>query len=139
MAGTPNTDNPHRSLCDTVNNNTAGNRLDGPRSLAGVGVIQEEDVMTISCSMPSPKIQICSPHQENKNVIEVRYRERSSPRTSAAGGSGGRHQQATAARVHHQAQVSAPAAMVAASGSSLLASSPRESKAHVNRLQITHV
>ena len=155
---TPATENGPKSLCDPAATSTvlASNRLSlieggsgvGPRSLA-VGVIQEEDV-TISCSMPSPKIKICSsgqqPHKtaaaaaqhENKNVIEVRYRERSSPRTSA--GAKLQQQQQNNKSNHYQSQAASATSLINSNGGPNSAtSSPRDSKAHVNRLQITHV
>lgn len=124
-------DGAPKSLCETgaLHNNKIA--VDGPRSLAvggGVSSIQEEDV-TISCSMPSPKITICNP-QENKNVIEVRYRERSSPRSTTGGA------KCRTSAIHHRQQ-SAPSPREKPPTTSPPAAGAATS--HVNRLQITHV
>jgi hypothetical protein len=124
----PDTDSGNNSLnTNRSNTSTGSSKVSGPTESSFLEEEEEEgedgddgehlqerrmkegESVTISCSNPSPQIKISKP-QTNKNVIEVRYRERSrdgqwskSPRSNGQESSRQTHQ------------------------------------THVNRLQITHV
>jgi len=100
---------------------------EGPRSLYECSSVKESagESVTISCSMPSPQIRISKPN--NKNVIEVRYRERSRDGGAFGRGSPRSNAQQQHQSPHHHSQQQQQQQQ------------QQPQHAHVNRLQITHV
>ncbi|XP_023332041.1 uncharacterized protein LOC111704131 [Eurytemora carolleeae] len=119
LRGKGDVDSGNNSLnTNRSNTSTGSSKVSGPTESSFLEEEEEEDALedgrirdsvTISCSNPSPQIKISKP-QNNTNVIEVRYKERSrdgqwskSPRSNGQDSNRQTHQ------------------------------------THVNRLQITHV